>query len=68
MAAEMNSAPVGYLLAEHRDRPASPFFHASALLYIHHIAVLPAWQAVGIGTALISAASGLIPFSRKASS
>lgn len=59
LIAEVDGSPVGYLFAEHRERSASPFFHASSLLYIHHIAVAPDSRSAGVGTALVAAAADL---------
>jgi ribosomal protein S18 acetylase RimI-like enzyme len=57
--AEAHGQPVGYLFAQHVQRPESPFTHPSSVLYIHHIAVAPETQQSGVGTSLMSAASDL---------
>jgi GNAT superfamily N-acetyltransferase len=44
---------VGYIYGEVRRRPENPYTHARAQLYIHQIAVAPAYQGRGYGAQLI---------------
>ena len=59
LLAEVGEKAAGYIFAQHSAREASPFLHASSLLYVHHIAVEPDLQASGVGTALMSAVDDL---------
>lgn len=59
VAAAEVSGPIGYLIAEHRIRDANPFMRASAVLYIHHIAVEQSAQAAGVGRRLMDEAVSL---------
>jgi GNAT superfamily N-acetyltransferase len=56
LVAEAGNDMVGYILADHIERDASPFKHASSLLYVHHIAVRPDAQKRGVGKQLMDAA------------
>jgi ribosomal protein S18 acetylase RimI-like enzyme len=56
LVADRDDTPAGYLLAEISARPANPFRYASAVLYVHHIAVDPTLQRRGVGQHLMDAA------------
>jgi ribosomal protein S18 acetylase RimI-like enzyme len=53
--AEMDGLPVGYVYAEHMQRPETPFTYAHELIYIHHISVKPEFRAKDMGEALLDA-------------
>jgi ribosomal protein S18 acetylase RimI-like enzyme len=53
LARDEHGRGVGYLYAEHKERPESVFQRAMHVLYIHHIAVRPDARGRGIGTALM---------------
>ncbi len=53
--AEMDGAPVGYVYAEHMQRPETPFTYAHELIYIHHISVRAKFREKDIGEALLDA-------------
>lgn len=56
LLAEREGRPLGYLLAEHIQRPANPFKKASSIYYIHHIAVAIDSHSQGVGQKLMTAA------------
>jgi GNAT superfamily N-acetyltransferase len=51
--AEMDHAPVGYVMVSHNERLESPYRYARRCHDIDAIAVLPQWQRRGIGRALV---------------
>ena len=53
--ASVNGAPVGYIYAQILRRAETSLRYAWDRLYIHHIAVYPAYQRHGVGQALIQA-------------
>lgn len=59
LVAEDGGVLVGYIMAEIQRRDETIYHHPRTTLYIHQLAVLPAYQHNGHGTRLIEAAKQL---------
>ena len=55
LVAERDGALLGYVLAQHRVRPESPFTHACNTFYVDQIGVHPAERGSGLGRVLMEA-------------
>jgi GNAT superfamily N-acetyltransferase len=53
--AEVGGEAAGYAYAEIMRQAETPFRHAYAMVYLHHISVRPAHRRRGVGSALIAA-------------
>lgn len=55
LLAELDGEAGGYVWFEFQAKPATPFSHAMARAFVHHIAVLSTMRRQGIATALLEA-------------
>lgn len=58
LLAQVDGGAAGYAWAEVQDRPETPFALPRRRLYLHHLAVDPAFRRRGIAAALLSALEG----------
>lgn len=59
LVAVRGQAVLGFALCERKERRATPFRHATAILYLHQVAVAAHAQRSGVATALLAACDSL---------
>jgi ribosomal protein S18 acetylase RimI-like enzyme len=52
---QLNGKDIGYIYAEVRNLPETPFRYAMSMIYVHHISLSPDYQHKGFGKLLIEA-------------
>ena len=52
---QLDGKDIGYIYAEVRNLPETPFRYAMSMIYIHHVSLKPEYQHKGFGKLLIEA-------------